>query len=58
MSVATSPTRLLWRRFLRHRLAEMSLVFIVILLILSLTAARRAVVGVGPSAVLAFASAQ
>jgi peptide/nickel transport system permease protein len=38
MSVATSPTRLLWRRFLRHRLAEVSLVFIAILLILSLAA--------------------
>ncbi len=38
MSVAPSPTRLLWRRFLRHRLAEVSLVFIVLLLILSLAA--------------------
>ena len=38
MSVATSPTRLLWRRFLRHRLAEVSLVFIAILLILSFAA--------------------
>ena len=38
MSVATSPTGLLWRRFLRHRLAEVSLVFIAILLILSLAA--------------------
>jgi len=38
MSVATSLTRLLWRRFLRHRLAEVSLVFIAILLILSLAA--------------------
>jgi len=38
MSAATSPTRLLWRRFLRHRLAEVSLIFIAILLILSLAA--------------------
>jgi peptide/nickel transport system permease protein len=38
MSVATSPTRLVWRRFLRHRLAEASLIFIAILLILSLAA--------------------
>ena len=38
MSVAPRPTRLLWRRFLRHRLAEVSLVFIVLLLILSLAA--------------------
>src|SRR5476649_1267908 len=38
MSVATSPTRLVWRRFLRHRLAEASLVFLAVLLALSLAA--------------------
>ncbi len=38
MSVATTPTRLLWYRFLRHRFAEVSLAFIVLLLILSFAA--------------------
>jgi peptide/nickel transport system permease protein len=38
MSVAASPTRLVWGRFVRHRLAEVSLVFLVALLGLSLAA--------------------
>lgn len=38
MSVSTSPTRLVWRRFLQHRLAEASLVFLFVLLILALAA--------------------
>ena len=38
MSVAASPTRLVWRRFLRHRLAEAALVFLAALLMLSLAA--------------------
>jgi peptide/nickel transport system permease protein len=36
--VAASPTGLVWRRLLRHRLAQASLVFLVILLALSLAA--------------------
>ncbi|MBS0549420.1 MAG: ABC transporter permease [Proteobacteria bacterium] len=35
---AASPTRLVWRRLLRHRLAQASLVFLVVLLALSLAA--------------------
>ena len=38
ISAAASPTRLVWRRFLRHRLAEVSLVFLAVLLGLSLAA--------------------
>jgi peptide/nickel transport system permease protein len=39
MSVAAaSPTRLVWRRLLRHRLAQASLVFVTVLLVLSLAA--------------------
>src|SRR5471032_2184461 len=50
MSVATSPTRLVWRRFLRHRLAEASLVFLAVLLALSLAAPLIAQLrGIDPS---------
>ncbi len=50
MSAATSPTRLVWRRFLRHRLAEVSLAFLAILLVLSLAAPWIAELrGVDPS---------
>jgi peptide/nickel transport system permease protein len=35
---ATSPTLLIWRRLLHHRLAELSLVFLVVLLALALAA--------------------
>jgi peptide/nickel transport system permease protein len=50
MSVATSPTRLIWRRFLRHRLAEASLVFLVVLLALSVAAPLIAQLrGIDPS---------
>ena len=35
---ATSPTALVWRRLLRHRLAQASLVFLAIMLVLSLAA--------------------
>jgi peptide/nickel transport system permease protein len=38
MRSATSPVRLVWGRFLRHRLAEVSLVFLTVLLVLSLAA--------------------
>ena len=38
MSAAVSPSRMVWRRFLRHRLAEVSLVFLIALLVLSLAA--------------------
>jgi len=37
-AVAMSPTRLVWRRLLRHRLAQASLVFVVVLTVLSLAA--------------------
>jgi peptide/nickel transport system permease protein len=37
-AVASSPRRLVWRRFLRHRLAEASLAFLAVLLTLSLAA--------------------
>jgi peptide/nickel transport system permease protein len=33
-----SPTRVVWRRFLRHRLAEVSLIFLAVLMVLSLAA--------------------
>jgi peptide/nickel transport system permease protein len=50
MSVATSPTRLIWRRFLRHRLAEVSLAFLVVLLALSVAAPLIAQLrGIDPS---------
>jgi peptide/nickel transport system permease protein len=50
MSVAASPTRLVWRRFLRHRLAEVSLVFLGVLLALSLAAPLIAQLrGIDPS---------
>lgn len=49
MSVA-HPTHLVWRRLLRHRLAEISLVFLVVLLALSLAAPLIAGLrGVDPS---------
>ncbi len=38
MMSAASPTRLVWTRLLRHRLALVSLVFLLVLLILSLSA--------------------
>jgi peptide/nickel transport system permease protein len=37
-AVASSPSRLVWRRLLRHRLAQASLVFVAVLLVLSLAA--------------------
>ena len=37
-AVAASPARLIWRRLLRHRLAQISLVFIAVLLVMSLAA--------------------
>jgi peptide/nickel transport system permease protein len=37
-AVAASPGRLVWRRLLRHRLAQASLVFVIVLLVLSLAA--------------------
>ena len=37
-AVAASPSRLVWRRLLRHRLAQASLVFVIVLLVLSLAA--------------------
>jgi peptide/nickel transport system permease protein len=38
MTTAVSPARLVWRRLLRHRLAQASLVFVIVLLALSLAA--------------------
>jgi peptide/nickel transport system permease protein len=38
MSASAHPTHLVWRRLIRHRLAEISLVFLVILLAFSLAA--------------------
>ena len=38
MTAPASPRRLLWLRFLRHRLAQASLAFLVALLALSLAA--------------------
>jgi peptide/nickel transport system permease protein len=50
MSVSAHPTRLVWRRLIRHRLAEISLVFLVVLLALSLAAPLIAQLrGVDPS---------
>ena len=50
MSAAVSPSRMVWRRFLRHRLAEVSLVFLIALLVLSLAAPLIAELrGVDPS---------
>jgi peptide/nickel transport system permease protein len=50
MSVSAHPTQLVWRRLIRHRLAEISLVFLVVLLALSLTAPLIAQLrGVDPS---------
>ena len=38
MTTTASPGRLLWLRFLRHRLAQVSLGFLIVLLVLSLAA--------------------
>ncbi|HEY6982169.1 ABC transporter permease [Reyranella sp.] len=47
---ATSPTLLVWRRLLRHRLAELSLVFLAVLLVLALAAPLIAAMrGVDPT---------
>jgi peptide/nickel transport system permease protein len=49
-SATLSPRRLLWRRLLRHRLAQASLVFLAVLLVLSLAAPLIAQLrGVDPS---------
>ena len=48
---ATSPTALVWRRLLRHRLAQASLVFLAIMLVLSLAAPLIAQLrGIDPTA--------
>jgi peptide/nickel transport system permease protein len=50
MSGGAHPTRLVLRRFLRHRLAELSLVFLAVLLVLSLGAPLIAYLrGIDPS---------
>jgi len=50
MTTASSPTQLVWRRFLRHRLAEASLVFLIVLLALSFGAPLIASLrGIDPS---------
>ncbi len=50
MSAGAHPTRLVWRRLIRHRLAEISLAFLVVLLALSLAAPLIAQLrGVDPS---------
>jgi len=50
MTVSAHPTHLVWRRLIRHRLAEVSLVFLVVLLALSLAAPLIADLrGVDPS---------
>ncbi len=38
MTAVLSPRRLVWRRLLRHRLAQLSLIFLAVLLVLSLAA--------------------
>lgn len=52
MSISsTSPTALVWRRLLRHRLAQASLVFLAIMLVLSLAAPLIAQLrGIDPTA--------
>src|SRR5262249_49834751 len=56
MTRAASPTRLLWTRFMRHQLALLSLVFLVVLLLLSLAAPLIAELrGVDPTATDLFA---
>jgi peptide/nickel transport system permease protein len=51
MTTVASPTRLVWRRFIRHRLAQVSLVFLVVLLALSLAAPLIAALrGIDPTA--------
>ena len=48
---STSPTALVWRRLLRHRLAQASLVFLAIMLVLSLAAPLIAQLrGIDPTA--------
>ena len=50
MSASAHPTRLVWRRFIRHRLAELSMVFLGVLLVLSFAAPLIAELrGVDPS---------
>jgi peptide/nickel transport system permease protein len=50
MSVSAHPSRLVWRRFLRHRLAELSMVFLGVLLVLSFAAPLIAQLrGIDPS---------
>lgn len=50
-AAVASPNRLLWRRLLRHRLAQVSLAFLVVLLVLSLMAPLIAAArGVDPTA--------
>jgi len=50
MSVSAHPTRLVWRRLVRHRLAEISFVFLALLLVLSFAAPLIAELrGVDPS---------
>src|SRR5262249_29474403 len=51
MTRAASPTRLLWTRYMRHQLALLSLVFLIVLLVLSLAAPLIAELrGVDPTA--------
>src|SRR3979490_3452740 len=51
MTTAASPRRLVWSRLMRHRLAQASLAFLAILLVLSLAAPLIADLrGVDPSA--------
>ena len=50
-ATVASPNRLLWRRLLRHRLAQASLAFLVVMLVLALTAPLIAAArGVDPTA--------
>ena len=50
-AAVASPNRLLWRRLLRHRLAQASLAFLVVMLVLALTAPLIAAArGVDPTA--------
>jgi peptide/nickel transport system permease protein len=51
MTISASPTALVWRRLLRHRLAQASLVFLAIMLVLSLAAPLIAQLrGIDPTA--------
>ena len=50
-AAVASPNRLLWRRLLRHRLAQASLAFLVVMLVLALTAPLIAAArGIDPTA--------